>query len=56
MNKYLDRIESIKYRLLILGNQLQLGIISEEEHDKLVMQLEHEIRLLEEKIFNNKLD
>ena len=54
MSDIKEQLESIKYRLLIIGNQLQLGIIEQEEHDRLVEHLEHELRLLEDFIFSNK--
>ncbi len=56
MNNIEKRIESIKYRLEIINNQWKTKVIDDSEYNKLLMQLENEIRLLEDYIFNNKND
>lgn len=53
MSNIEKRIDSIKYRLQIINNQWKTKVIEDNEYNKLLLQLESEIRLLEDEIFNN---
>ena len=56
MSNLEKRIESIKYRLEIINNQWKTKVIDDNEYNKLLLQLENEIRLLEDEVFNNIKD
>ena len=54
MKNYLNKLESIKYRLQIIEHQRKVRIIDEKEYNKILNVLEKEVRDLENKIFNDK--
>ena len=54
MKNYLNKLESIKYRLQIIEHQRKVRIIDEKEYKKILNVLEKEVRDLENKIFNDK--
>ena len=56
MTSYSKEIDLLKFKLSTINSQYRTKVITSEEYDNLFKQLEHELRLLEEKIFNNKTE
>lgn len=53
MSKIIQLIENIKFRLNEITHQYNTGVLSKEEYDKLLRQIEAEIRQLESRVYDS---
>ena len=50
---YIKKIDSLKYRIKIAHHQWKTKVITDDEYDKILKQLEFELRKLEDIIFSD---
>lgn len=50
---YIKKIDSLKYRIKIAYHQWKTKVITNEEYDEILKQLEFELRKLEDIIFSD---
>lgn len=52
----IQKLENLKFRVLQNESDLMLGIINEQEYEQMLQSLEHELRALEENLYQFALE